>query len=540
MAVDLVPLLGPAQADDRTAIGARAAVDAWIEVPEHAVLRVDRVARRGGSGRLRVSVLGTQAEERVEWDDGSTPAGVALEPGPARLRFENLSEGSWVVVRPRIEVPRAAPSAPTESPVAAKPLNVVLYLIDTLRADHLATYGYPRATSPSIDDFARSAVVFERAQAQSSWTRPAVASIFSGLEAWRHGANHRNEGMAEEVDTLAERFQAAGYYTGAVITNPNVARSYGFGQGFETFQRLAGGRNSSENVAGTAAEWLDAAQRSTPAKPFFLYLHTVDPHAPYRPAPAFQERFAARVERLEVGTLAFLRRLGLGQEPVTPGILRDLIDLYDAEVAENDAGFGSLIEQLRRRELLDSTLVVLVSDHGEEFHEHGGFEHGKTLYQDQLHVPLVVRVPGSGAGRRVNDLVQQVDLYPTLLDLAGLPAGIDSQGLSLRPLLEGGRLASEREFVATMDVDRVVKSSLLRWPWKLVRHEQGPQEGTRQLFDLSRDPTEQVDRSAEQPFWADYLTARLTQRLSAPRVKRAEVPEDEELQKDLKALGYLQ
>ena len=551
VAIDLVAPSGGSPAMDRLAIGTRATVDAWFEVPESAVLRVDRVARRGGTGPLRVTALRDQTPEQLvaEWDDGSTPAGVALEPGPVRLRFENPSDGAWVAVRPRIETPRSAvvsvSTAPTPivTPSARQP-NVVLYLIDTLRADHLGTYGYPRATSPAIDDFARSAVVFERAQAQTSWTRPAVASIFTGLEAWSHGANHRNEGLAEELDTLAERFQAAGFQTGAVITNPNVARSYGFAQGFGMFQRLAGGRNSSLHVAEAASAWFDSAVAATPTKPFFLYLHTVDPHAPYRPAPAFRERLAERVRRLEVGTLAFLRRLGVGREPVTAKILSDLVDLYDAEVAENDAGFGKLIDDLRRRHLLESTVIVLVSDHGEEFHEHGGFEHGSTLYQDQLHVPLIVRAPGFSSGRRTSAVVQQIDLFPTLLDLTGVAT--DVPGQSLRPLLvdvdggDGKPFPEVRELVATMDVDQVVKSSLVRWPWKLVRHERGPQEGTRSLFDLSRDPTEQLDRAEERPFLADYLSARLAQRLSMPRTRRAEVPEDEELQKDLKALGYLQ
>ena len=250
------------------------------------------------------------------------------------------------------------------------------------------------------------------------------------------------------------------------------------------------------------------------------------------------------MRRLEVGTLAFLRRLGVGREPVTAKILSDLVDLYDAEVAENDAGFGKLIDDLRRRHLLESTVIVLVSDHGEEFHEHGGFEHGSTLYQDQLHVPLIVRAPGFSSGRRTSAVVQQIDLFPTLLDLTGVAA--DVPGQSLRPLLvdvdggDGKPFPEVRELVATMDVDQVVKSSLVRWPWKLVRHERGPQEGTRSLFDLSRDPTEQLDRAEERPFLADYLSARLAQRLSMPRTRRAEVPEDEELQKDLKALGYLQ
>jgi arylsulfatase A-like enzyme len=247
--------------------------------------------------------------------------------------------------------------------------------------------------------------------------------------------------------------------------------------------------------------------------------------------------------RLEVGSLAFLRRLGMGEEPVTQPIVRQLIDLYDAEVAENDDGFGKVLAELERRDVSDSTIVVLIADHGEEFHEHGGFEHGHTLYQDQLHVPLVVHLPGAGAGLRVPRPVQQADVFATVLDLAGVDPAPTGDGVSLKAWLEGGNESSgaaPRELVATMDVDQVAKSSILRWPWKLVRHDKGPRAGERELFDLEADPGEAVDRSAERRFLADYLGARLAERLRSTGVVKSVVSEDEELRKDLKALGYIQ
>jgi arylsulfatase A-like enzyme len=528
---------------DRVTIAPRSEVDLWLDVPVGARLRFDRLATRGDQAVLELSVErdGEAPRSLARWSAASADWSTELAPGPARFRFANPSAATWVLVRPRVESPAASrEEAAAGAPPSAPRLNVLIYLVDTLRADHLGAYGYGRATSPAIDSFASRSIVFERAQAQSSWTRPTVASILTGLEAWRHGANHRNEALADDHDTLAERFAAAGYRTGAVVTNPNVARSYGFAQGFETFQRLGGGRNGSAEVATVAAEWLAAAND---ARPFFLYLHTVDPHAPYRPPPPFLERFGALPDRLEVGSLAFLRRLGLEQEPVTPAIVRQLIDLYDAEVAENDEGFGKVLAELERRGLSSSTVVVLIADHGEEFHEHGGFEHGHTLYQDQLHVPLVVHVPGVAGGKRVARPVQQVDVFATALDLAGVALPAAGDGVSLKGLFEGGvAVGGEpvRELVATMDVDQVAKSSILRWPWKLVRHDKGPRAGERELFDLDSDPGETVDRSAERAFLADYLDARLAARLRSTGKVRSVVSEDEELRKDLKALGYIQ
>jgi arylsulfatase len=295
--------------------------------------------------------------------------------------------------------------------------NLIVYLVDTVRADHLGCYGYRLPTSPALDAFALEAVLFENAYAQSSWTKPAVASIFTGLRPWRHGANQRRQRLADEAVTLAEILAAAGYRTAGFITNPNVGGAFGFRQGFERYHAERE-EQSGESVRRAAFDWLEA--RGEDARPFFLYLHTVEPHSPYRDALDRAGEFGARLADPQIGLRRHLRALGDGSLRAAPETVSELVALYDAEVAAADTSFGALLDELGRRGLADETIIVFVSDHGEEFADHGGFEHSRTLYEEVLRVPLIVRAPGF-APRRVAASAQHVDLLPTLLDLVAVP-----------------------------------------------------------------------------------------------------------------------
>lgn len=555
--------LAPA-GEERLIVAASTPLELWLDLPEQAELRIDRVATRDGAGSLTVE-LERESGDESSLGEFASGAVVAVElpggAGPARLRLAaSGNAGVLVLGKPRLVLNGVSVDTAAPSPIAVAPkpalsptppvgvVNVLIYLVDTLRTDHLGAFGYRRDTSPRLDAFARQSTVFERAQAQSSWTRASVASLFTGLGPWQHATQRRNHSLADQFDTLAERFRAAGYETQGWITNPNVARSFQFAQGFDGYYRFPGGKNSAEEVNQGVAGWLAnerrAASDSSAKLPFFAYVHTVEPHAPYRPAPAWLNRFGASEALLDVGTLRFLRQLQERQQEAKPEVVRQLVDLYDAEVAQNDAAFGALVDTLESAGLRDSTIVVFVSDHGEEFHEHGGFEHAKTLYQEQLRVPLLIRVPGQG-GRRVDVPIQHADLLPTLLDLAGLPALAGLEGRSLRSLIESGGSSTiqPRELISNLDLDGVESAAILRWPWKLVHTTVGPRAGERELFDLQGDPGETRNVAAEKPFLVRYLAARLAQRLAAGRAAgapAAETPEDAELHQDLKALGYLQ
>lgn len=425
--------------------------------------------------------------------------------------------------------------------------NILIYMVDTLRADHLGCYGYDRPTSPSIDRFALDATLFTEMTAQSSWTRPAVASVFTGLNPQIHGTNGRSDAIPDSVELLAEIFQELGWDTAAVITNGNVGRKFGFDRGFEIFNWLRERAQKpevhqlSDKVNEQAFPWLE---NRSPERPFLLYLHTTDPHGPYMPRSPFRERFVSAAVDPELGSNQRIADLGnAGADPDDESV-RSLLDLYDAEIAFNDAAFGALLDKLRDLGLYESTLIVLLSDHGEEFGEHDHLAHGKSLFDEQLKVPLVVRFPdGRGVGATVDSMARQIDVLPTLLDYVGaeIPAAV--QGRSLLPAVVAGEPPAEEVSYAYLDLDARHLESVATVGHKLISYlsSRTSLASREELFDLDRDAAELVDVADEDVVWKGYLKSLLLfrrqfwQQLDAPQVEA-----DEELKRRLRAAGYLQ
>jgi len=303
--------------------------------------------------------------------------------------------------------------------------DIILYVVDTLRADHLGCFGGPEGITPSIDRFASDAVVFEQAIAQSSWTRPSMISLLSGLLTTEHGLRSREGKIPGHVQLVSEYLQEAGYRTGALTTNAYLIPAAGFNQGFDdfSFEQL-----SSHELTRRAIRWLGEQPRD---KPVFLWLHSIDPHAPYQPGEPYRSRWAPDVPR-EYGTVDHIQEVAVKPADERGEFVRPYQALYDAEVAQNDAAFGELLDSLQRSGRYDQSCIVFVSDHGEEFWEHGVNGHGWDLFEEVLHVPLIIKAPeGSGKGRRVSAPVQHIDLLPTLLHLAGIPFPDKLRGMDL-------------------------------------------------------------------------------------------------------------
>jgi arylsulfatase A-like enzyme len=307
-------------------------------------------------------------------------------------------------------------------------------LIDTLRADHLGAYGYERPTSPTIDALARDAWVFDRHVASAAQTVPSTLSMMLSLDPADHGFFHESDGFfaqhppryPDELSFLAEAFEGAGYATGGFVGNPFLKSQSGFGQGFDAFLYSPG---RGELLTRGALDWLEQTPRSAP---FFLYLHYFDVHAPYNPPEPYRSRFASGLPG----------RLVYRNGPAPDASAEDLaytVALYDAEIAYVDDQVAKLLDGLSRLGRRDHTIVVVTSDHGEEFLDHGGLGHGTSVYGELVRVPLVVSAPEAlGASRRVPTLSRHVDLAPTLLDLAGVPRPASFRG---RSLLEPAPLA---------------------------------------------------------------------------------------------------
>ncbi len=451
----------------------------------------------------------------------------------------------------------AAPTAEESAAARAERPNLVLYVVDTLRADHLGCYGYDRPTSPRLDAFAREGVRFAEARAQSSWTKPAMATILTGLHPVTHGAERRAQGIAPEARTLAERLSEAGYDTAMFTTNPTVVEKFGFGRGFDRFEyvhQLQGRKRRSVRSAEmhrAATAWLDG--RAAPERPFFLVVHTLDPHDPYRPEEPYRSRFAPGVD---VASACCFRGERLGELSAEEAAIRrrDSMALYDGEIAANDASFGRLVDDLRARRLLDRSAVVFTSDHGEEFHEHGGWRHAESLFEEVLRVPLVVRLPGgTSSGVTVVDPADQIDIAPTLLDLASIPAPPELPGASLLPVIGGGA-APPGESLAWLRHPAFDVVAIRDGNWKWLRHEgalrevtgevggvAGAGEAAEALYDLEADPGERRNLLEAEPARRRALALRVKEARArlARRQAAGEVEIDPALDAELRALGYL-
>lgn len=331
---------------------------------------------------------------------------------------------------------RAFWGAPALTASAEAPLAII-YLVDTLRADHTQPYGYARDTTPELVKFAGEGVVFEQAIAQASWTKPSVASILTSLLPGHHRAVQLRDPLDADLLTLPEMLQAKGYATGAAIANSVI---YGSGtqfeQGFDHFAGLHGAEDRPSKLV-EAAGVVDEALRFLDRRrgfPTFLYVHTMDPHVPYAPPAPFDTKY----QPLSTPDHPGVDPRSDYKEPAD----RDrMIARYDGDIAYGDQEFGRFVRELKSRGLYDRATIVFIGDHGEEFLDHGKWLHGKSVFDELVRVPLIVKFPkGQDAGKRVREQVRAVDVLPTILQSMGLPVpGAPAiSGVPLQRVLAGG------------------------------------------------------------------------------------------------------
>jgi arylsulfatase A-like enzyme len=552
------PFAAGGAAGDELVLHPGSEVAFYLELPAGSRLRIDDGALRGGSGALVVSSEGERSGPRQlgELTVGGPGLDLPLngeEPELCRVAFRAVPApgnrpGALRLAGARVMAARAetapssaagsrpapAPPAPPDAAAPGRP-NVIVFLVDTLRADRLASYGGDGRLTPHADRFAAGATVYEAAVAQAPWTRPAVASIFTGMWPQDHGTWNLHSVLAPEARTLAELLAGAGYRTAAVSTNGHITGRHGFAQGFDEFRFLVQGEQGVENVLDWTRDWLD---RQAGERPFFLYLHTIDPHSPYAAPPEYRRRFAP--ESLDEDPAALLARAEAASGAERERLVARLRPLYDAEVAYNDAGFGELLAELERRGLLEDALVVFVADHGEEFLDHGELGHGWNFHAETLRVPLLVKYPRQRAGSRDPETAQQVDLLPTILAAAGgvVPPQLPGRDLRRPP-------DAQRPAFALSHLDHRGRRgySFVRGGWKLVLPStyelgRGPQL---HLLERGRTARETVGQELRHPLRVRQLRHLLRRELARPRgpLPRQWRALDAETRAELEALGYL-
>ncbi len=440
--------------------------------------------------------------------------------------------------------------------------HVLLISLDTLRADHLGAWGYDRPTSPFLDALARSGVRFQRTFSQSPKTAPSHMSLFTGTYPSIHGAHFEYKTspptvypVARDLELFSKTINRAGYRTAAWTGGGQVSRKAGFARGFDRFTENLGGIDPGK--MNEIRAWF----RHNSDQPCFLFIHTYQIHDPYLPPSPYNEIFTSDYQGWVIGDRERLRKLaggagfdGLHQafwrttalkpdpDSVGPDDLRQLLALYDGGIRYTDDVLHGFFEDLRQDGLLDNTLVVVFSDHGEEFFEHDGLLH-QMLYRETLHVPLIFFWPaGLPRGIEIESQVPLIDLGPTMLDLIGLETAPHMEGKSLLPLLQDFPVVKNRlVFSEAPWVHRGHHRSIRDGDYTLYDHGEGEVE----LFSVAEDPFEHEDLSLTHRELVVEMHRRLLEFITARGLLWGDLQEEarelssEEIEA-LRALGYVE
>ena len=511
--------------------------------------RLDAVA--GGPCEARVESVREGGTPRVLVEQAVQPGGpwVPLasdlespEPHVTELLFRVSCETDDGEVAPGAAAARWRVPTVYQREGGASP-NVLLVTIDTLRADHLGAYGYPRPTSPGIDRLAARGVLFRHAESVQSATWPALTSLHTSQYPSAHGVIWNGWHLREGVPTLAGLLMARGYDTSAFLTNMTRARHAGFSR---LFRALAADQATMDALATDGA--IEHLARVGDRR-FFLWLHLISPHADYAPPPPHDNAFTGADRSPLTGSLAQLVDLRARGARLADADVAHVVGLYDGEVAYADAQVSRLLDALRERGLEERTLVVVTADHGEDLHDHNRyFFHSPSMYSSSLHVPLVLSWPGVlPRGGRTDHPASLVDLAPTVLSLLGLPSPSSFQGVNLLPGM-GLPPRPSRSVAYSETSGRIFAARTAEWrfvynPAKLQPEAPGGRYpiGEVELFDLRADRREQNNMASRRPdlverFRADLLAWKLRY------LREGGAPDqviDDETREELKALGYI-
>lgn len=477
------------------------------------------------------------------WSDHSVDlAGYAGQA--VRLDVKGAAEPSgrflWSV--PALMTP---PGEPAKRPAAVR--NVIVLLIDTLRADRLKPYNpRSRVETPVFDRLAREGVLFARAQSPENWTKPSCASVLTGLTPMTHGAKTSEAALSRAAEMVSETFHAAKFATGSFIANGYVSDRFGFDQGWDHYRNFIreGKPTEAENVFKTAGDWIEKNRD----KRFFAYIQTIDPHVPYDPPAELVQKYDPRpyagpVQPRKTPTL--LERAKQKRVTFSESDQRRLEALHDGEITYHDRQLGRFLARLAELGVRDDTLLVITSDHGEEFRDHGSWGHGHSIFQELLGVPLLFHLPGGLPARRVEHPVSTLNIAQTVLDLSGVSGLSRAEGRSLVPDLLGATpVGPQAAFSDWQDIRRVVRLG----SYKLVAR-----ASRSILFDLGQDPVEKNDlKPRDRPVAGRLARILLGQYLGASHrghwsqalqpeaapLRSEDAQMDATIRAQLKALGY--
>jgi arylsulfatase A-like enzyme len=414
--------------------------------------------------------------------------------------------------------------------------NVVLITIDTLRARNLGIYGYARDTSPNIDALGRAGAVFLNAYSSTSWTIPSLASLLTSRHATQHRTIMPRSRLPERLPYLPEMLHQRGYETATFLQSAYPILTMGFARGFDLLERPS--NYKTPQILG----WL----RQQHAHPFFLWVHYSEPHTPYTPSPPFDKLFAPESWKDNRDIARYWNRKECEEGYDTnKDAARLRMAFYDARIRESDEHVGQIVAELKKLGIADRTLVILSADHGEEFFEHRGCDHGQTLYDEVLHIPLLMRHPSLvPPGQRIETQVRQVDIMPTVLAALEIPIPAGTVGHSLLPLVHGAGpdRALVGGFLSNTEQAVVIRQRGMKYVYSPGRSalRQRQKQETEELYDLVADPEERTNLALSGHPRLEHFRRKAKRWIEAPKPAPApEVQFDERTMARLRALGYL-
>jgi arylsulfatase A-like enzyme len=458
--------------------------------------------------------------------------------------------------------------------------NVLVYLIDTLRADHASLYGYARDTTPFLKKLGATGIVFDDCQAQATWTKASTASLMTSLYSFTHGIINDADTIPPGSATIAEQLRGHGYVTASIVANPFAGRTTGLQRGFDymfeyptvfRYRTEAADRGTdSAALNKVVIPWLERHRD----EPFFLYAHATDPHAPYRPPAPYDAKWANPAENQdfdrhymklrnerEYGGGTVISREMCSRAGIDPDrFIQQALDRYDGEILHNDHSFEVLVDKMKQLGILDNTIVIVVSDHGEEFWDHGWTAHGHSLYQELAHTVFLMWNPRLlPQPRRVSEPVQLVDVMPTILDLLGMKIPQMVEGQSLVPLGRGKPFQRRTPVMTSrfahpgaqpdgpIKENRTDTFALVETKWKLIYRDKSRATGLNraELYDRVTDRTEKDNVAAAHPREVEQFMAEVGKWIDAQNKIRvvlghgASSQLDQQTIQQLRSLGYL-
>jgi hypothetical protein len=492
------PLAGTAGADARRALVAKGAsrLSYYLEIPPKVSLAF-AYAATGGPSELDVRIAeegkaaaaawhGTGA---AAWQQASVDLG-AYAGKTVRLDLATTGPAAWAA-------PRLVAATPATAGAKPKPKHVLVWMIDTLRADKLTAYNpQTRVKTPNLTEWAKSAVRVEWPMVPGTWSMPSHASLLTGLQPPTHGAVSPKRKLPESATMIGEQLKKHGFTTAMFSANGYVSDNWGFKQGWDHYRNVI--RESLPNTADylwkITKPWVEQHKNER----LFVYIATVDPHVIYNPKPEFAKLYFKGPYSGPIVPV----KTGLQMEGIKTGRMKlnatdkaYLEALHDAEITQNDHYFGQFIADLKAMGIYDDTVIVVVSDHGDEFFEHGSAGHGHSTHQELVWVPLMFGGPGLPKGKVVDVDADIIDAYSTMIDLAGAPVNPEAQGESLVPLLVGDGPVMPRAAFSWMGEVPYVHKGMKIGRWKFINWGSGRTE----LYDVPRDKRELTDVSEKSP-----------------------------------------